>query len=367
MCKHYATASRVIALLIVLFAAQLMLAGDLDAKSCIDWPNLMAKYELSLLPEKGKTVLITPFQNFTKRSEDDWLADGMRDYLADLMRSSKNLKVLAGPTARNRGDVSAPEWTISGRFQRVGKTKMRIFVSFKEGSDGKLLKQLEATFPYPDNRDFFVKLAEVAKDLMGDMKAKWSPGKLGHIVDATASTEAFESYSKGRQLLETYNPTTAKKAEPHFKNALKIDFRSPLGYQGLIALYTFLGFYEKQMGKPFGSYYQRAQAELVRMKKLAKPAAGVFAYVSKKTQKKKGLHVKLDNRFLESNEAFMVALHAAQIGNLEEAVKSLERCVELVPEDAVAWQHLARTYSRMGDVAKSGEAMRKARESNPCI
>jgi hypothetical protein len=325
----------------------------------------MAQYELSLLPE-GKTVLITPFTNFTKKSEDDWLKKGIRDYIADLMRSSKNLRVLAGATALYGGQVSTPEWKISGRFQREGPD-LRIFISLFEGGSGKLLKQLEVRFPYPGNKSFFEKIAQATKDIMGDMKAKRDMGRWNGIVGATASTGAFESYSKGRQILEAYNPKTAPRSEEHFKGAIKLDYRSPLGYEGIIALNTFLGFYNKQMQRRFSSYYQKAEAELVKMARLAKPASGVFSYVSKKTQKKKGLHVKLDNRFLESNTAFMESLYASKLGNLEGAAKALERCVDLVPEDAVAWRHLARVYSQIGDVTKSGEAMRKAREMDPCI
>jgi hypothetical protein len=335
------------------------------AKSCIEWPRLMAQYELSLLPE-GKAVLITPFTNFTQKSEDDWLKKGIRDYMADLMRSSKDLRVLAGATALYGGQVSTPEWKISGRFQRDG-SDLRIFISLFEGGSGKLLKQLEARFPYPGNKAFFEKLAQATSDMMGEMKAKRDTGKFDAISNATASTEAFESYSKGRQILEEYDPKTAPRSEEHFKDAIKLDYRSPLGYEGIIALNTFLGFYNKQMRQRFSSYYQKAEAELVKMARLAKPAPAVFSYVSKKTQKKEGLHVKLDNRFLESNAAFMEALYASKLGNLEGASKALQRCVDLVPEDAVAWQQLARVYSQIGDVTKSGEALRKANEIDPCI
>lgn len=334
------------------------------AKSCIDWPRLMAQYGLSLLPE-GKTVLITPFTNFTKKSEDDWLKKGIRDYIADMMRSSKKLRVLSGATA-TYGQISAPEWKISGRFQREGPD-LRIFVSLFEGASGKLLKQLELRFPYPGNKEFFERLAQASNDLMKEMDAKWESESANKVSNATASTAAFESYSKGRQILEDYNPKTASKSEEHFKNAIRLDYRSPLGYQGIVALNTFLGFYNKQMHRRFSSYYQKAEAELVKMAKLAKPAPAVFSYVSKKTQKKKGLRVKLDNRFLESNAAFMEALYASKLGNLEGAAEALRRCVDLVPEDAVAWRQLARVYSQIGDVTKSGEALRKANEINPCI
>jgi len=349
--------------LIVLLSATLTCRAAFAKKSCIDWPRLMAQYEISLMPE-GKAVLITPFQNFTKEPQDEWLSDGIRDYVADLMRSSKNLRVLAGPTAMY-GQASQADFRIGGRFQRAGPN-MKVYMSFYEGGSGKLLKQIEAGFPYPENREFFARIADATRELMGEMKVKWDTGKFKSVLDATASTGAFESYSRGRQILEVHDPASAPRSEDYFKNAIKLDFRSPLGYEGIIALNTFMGFYHKQRHEPFGSYYQKAQAELVRMKKLAKPAPEVFGYVSKRPQKKEKLHIKLENRFLESNAAFMEALYASKLGKLEEAAKALERCVELVPEDAVAWGHLARVYSQLGDVAKSAGAVRKANEIDPC-
>jgi hypothetical protein len=81
------------------------------------------------------------------------------------------------------------------------------------------------------------------------------------VRNATTSTKAYESYSKGRQLLETYEVGNMKQASELFTQAKSIDYHSPLGYEGIIALNTFLGFYNKQMQKPFSTYYQQAEAE----------------------------------------------------------------------------------------------------------
>lgn len=334
------------------------------AKSCIDWPRLMAQYELSILPH-GKTVLVTPLSNFTKKTEDDWLTTGFRDLIADLLRSSKNLRVLSGPTARFR-DTQATDFTISGKFVHSGET-MRVFISFSEGKSGKLLKQLEAAFPYPDNSEFFTKIADAAKELLGDMKTKWDPNDFKSVRDATTSTKAYENYSKGKKLLETYRPANMKEASEFFTQAKRLDYRSPLGYEGIVTINTFLGFYNKQVRKPFSTYYQKAEAELVTMQKLTHPRSLVFAYTPKKAIKKRKQKEKLENRFFQSNASFVEALHASQAGNLEGASKAMRRCVDLVPEDAIGWYQLARIESRLGNMEKSREALQKAYSINPCI
>lgn len=348
------------AALLVQFTAM----ADACAKSCIDWPKLMSQFELSQLP-KGKVVLITPFTNFTKRSEDDWMVLGLRDYVTDLMTSAHKLRPLSGLTAQYASDGAQPAWKVSGRFQRDG-TNLRVFMSLSEGADGKLVKQLEATFPYPHNREFFTRIAGATKQLLEAMDAGWDARRLGLVQDATASTQAYAAYAKGRQLLETFNPGTAAKSEATFREAKKLDYRSTLGYEGIVALNTFLGFYHKQQGQPFSGFYQKAEAELVLMAKLAKPSSAVFGYMNKRPQKKKRLDVKLDNRFLKSNAAFMEARHALQTGNLENAASAMRRSVELVPEDALSWRELGGIYLKLGDIRKSGEAMRKAHAIDPC-
>ncbi|MFH1830102.1 MAG: hypothetical protein ABH871_04930 [Pseudomonadota bacterium] len=334
------------------------------AKDCIDWPKIMAQYELSLMPE-GNTVLVTPFTNFTKKAEDDWLTTGIRDYIADLIRSSNRLKVFAGPTAQYR-TIQATDFTISGKFQRADD-QMRVFISFADGKTGKLLKQLEAAFPYPDNSEFFSKIADAANALLSEMKVKWDTSHFNSVRDATTSTSAFENYSKGRNLLETYRAGNMDKASDFFTQTKRLDYRSPLGYEGIIAVNTFLGFYYKQMHKPFSTYYQNAEAELISMAKLTRPRSLVFAYTPKKAIKKQTGGEKLKNRFLLSNAAFMEALHSSQAGNVEGAASAMRRCVDLVPEDAIAWYQLAKIESQLGNIEKSREALQKAYSINACI
>ncbi len=334
------------------------------AKDCVDWPRIMTQYELSLLSQ-GKTVLVIPFTNFTKKTEDDWLTTGFRDLIADLLRSSKNLSVLAGPTARYR-DTQASDFTISGKFVHSGD-EMRVFISFSDGKSGKLLKQLEAAFPYPDNSEFFTKIADAAKTLLSDMKTKWDPSDFNSVCNATTSTKAYENYSKGRHLVETYSAGNMGKASEFFTQAKRLDYRSPLGYEGIVALNTFLGFYNKQKQEPFFTYYQKAEAELVNMQKFTRPRSLVFAYTPKKAIKKRKQKERLENRFLLSNASFVEALHASEAGNLEGASKAMRRCVDLVPEDAIGWYQLARIESRLGNLEKSREALQKAYSINPCI
>jgi tetratricopeptide (TPR) repeat protein len=349
-------------ILLITCCAQIPLSW---AKNCIDWPRVMAQYELSLQPQ-AKTILVSPFSNYTKQPEDDWLSTGIRDFIADLLLSSKNVKVFAGPTALHSAEAGAADFTVSGKFQRAADG-MQVFISFTDKKSGRLIKQLEASFPYPDNSEFFSKIADAVQIILGEMQAKGDQSQFMSVLNATTFTKAYESYSKGRQLLETYMVGNMKQASDLFTQAKSIDYRSPLGYEGIISVNTFLGFYNKQMRKPFSTYYQQAESELVNMQKITRTRSLVFAFTPKKAIKKQGADGELKNRFLLSNAAFVEALHSSQVDNFEGAREAMLRCVDLVPEDAIAWYELANIESRLGNAEASGTARQKAYSINACI
>lgn len=244
------------ALFLLLTYSFLLFAKD---QTCIDWQKVMAQYDLDQMP-KNPSILIQPFTDFTKQGGDDWLVLGLRDYFADILRSGKNIRVLSTTT-------ETKDFIITGKFQHIGEN-LRVFVSILSGKNDELLKQLEITFRYPDNRDFFVKLSQAAVQIIKITGVKPDTTAIAHIRDATASTRAYEAYSKGRQLMENFHPDKSEAASIWFNEAKKIDYHSHLGYTGMINLHTFLGLYHKQRQEPFALYFQKAEEEILQMKKV---------------------------------------------------------------------------------------------------
>lgn len=354
---------RVFPLILILLALPALAAAK--PKSCIDWPRQMASLELDELPA-GRVVIVNAFQNATKQGADDWLVLGLRDYLTDLLRAGKELRVLSGITAVHRGESTPPAYTIGGLFQHVNEA-MRVFIQLSDGS-GKLLKQFEAKFAYPENKDFFRVLAETATGILNAMEAKVDGAKLRAVRDATASTRAYENYAKGRQALEHYDVKQGETARLFFEQTKRADYRSPLGYMGLVDLYTFLGFVRKQQRESYGGLYQKAQAELIAMAKEAKPAPWFFFPKKAKVKKKpKAPSVEIQNPFLLSNVSFVAGLHASGQNNWKAAAAAFEEAVRIVPIDAITWYHLARMRMNAGGAGAAQEAYRKALAIDPCL
>ncbi len=344
--------------IIVLIAALLLPAtATARAKACIDWRSVMAQQMLTTMPPEGSAILVGPFTDGTKRSGDGWISMGLRNYLADLLATSEKLRVFSGLTAASAGP--APAHTITGIFQHLNpgpNGTLRVFIQLKDGPSGKLMRQFELSFPYPGNAALFLEMAGTARDILGYLKAKYDPARFRMIRDATASVPTFAAYTKGLEAYEQFSAKREKTAKLLFIEAKRLDQRSPLGYRGMVDLFTFRGFAHKQEGKPYGPDFQRAQTELMEM----------YRYVPSSMPKRQK-DAPTGNRFLDSNVAFTEGLHFAQIGKTAETIAMFRRAVELVPEDAITWHHIARLEARQGNVAASQEALRKALSINPCI
>lgn len=342
----------------------LMLPGFLWAGECIDWPRVLTKYDIDGMTE-GKVVLVEPFTNYTKKTEDEWMDAGLRDLLASMLASSKGLIVLSGLTAKYHPRGTSPDYIVNGMFQHIDNT-LRIFIKLMQGSDKKLLAQYAVAAPYPQSNELFVRFADTVKQIAQFLKVGIDDGQLVSIRDATSFAQVYESYSRGRQLLEKFNMNDIEVAKVWFEQAKRKDYKSPLGYQGMADLLTFLGYYHKQRKEPFGPYFEQAQSELVNMQRLAKRSPPIML-LAKKPKRVKEKDIKIENRFLLGYAAFTEGLMSASQANWQQAAEALIRSTTFVPEDAIAWYQLAKIYEKLGNTIEASNALRKAYEVNPCI
>ena len=334
------------------------------ARDCIDWPRVMTQEALNQA-SGGKIVVVETFNDYTKQPGDEWLSAGLRDLLSSMLSASDGLRVLSGLSAKYSPDASHPAFFVSGMFQHIGD-KVRAFVKVQKGDDRSLVSQYEIVSLYPENKELFLRFAEATRQIWKIMSVGGDDSRLEAVQDATQSTRCFESYIKGKMALETYKMTEMEVAKTWFEQARSIDYRSPLGYAGLIDLMTFLGFYHKQRQEPSGQYFEQAEKELAQMQRLAKRPPPVTV-LAKKPSKKEKEETKLGNRFLLGQAAFTEGVIASQEGNTQQAAMALQKAVQFVPEDAIAWYHLARMYEKLGNNPEATNALQKAYAINPCI
>ncbi|HPM42199.1 MAG TPA: hypothetical protein PLY45_07165, partial [bacterium] len=104
------------AILAALAVALFAFGATAEAKErrCVDWQKVMTSYAVEHMP-KGKTISVESFRNYTGQPGDDWLSYGIRDLMADMLRSSSNHGILSGRTAQ--GGAGAPDLRVGGTYQ----------------------------------------------------------------------------------------------------------------------------------------------------------------------------------------------------------------------------------------------------------
>lgn len=349
--------------LTVLFLGMTLTSGAAQAKDCVNWPQVMSRGSIAGTTS-GKMVTVEPFTDYTKVAGDEWFSAGLRDLAASMLAASGSLRVYAGPHAVYNQEAKSPDFVVSGMFQRLDGG-LRVFVKLT-AADGKLLAQYGYIASYPESSELFIRLADIVKQMWKVMGVSGSDSELAGVRDATPSTRAFESYSKGRQTLDSYKLSDIEVAKTWFEQAKRNDYASPLGYRGMIDLYTFLGFYHKQRSEPYGNYFEQAEREFTDMLRIAKRPPAVWRWAKKPT-KKEETKVSLSNSYLLSNAAYKEGVIAAEGGRWPEAADAFKRATEYLPEDAVAWYHLARAYENSGRPVEASAALQKAYEINPCL
>lgn len=334
-------------------------AGD-----CINWPRVMSKRYVDPRPA-SKAVVINKFDNFLKSEEDAWLSTGIRNYLFRSLSSARGVKFYVETTLPS-ADV-APEYTISGQFQRHSE-KLRVFITLAKQGESVPVKQMEVTFPYPNNKEFFARLSDASIEIIKTLGTTFDSGILSAVTNATESTKAYEAYSRGLDELLTFSPARAESAKKWFEDAKKYDFRSPLGFEGLVEMYAFMGFAARQRKANFTPYFHAAEKELAEMSRLAKPAPLIFVRKKAKVVDAESPEAaKITHPLLLNNISFQEGLIALNSQNPDAAVASFKQAVAIIPEDALSWYYLASALGSKGDFKASSEAMQNAKTYNSCV
>lgn len=348
---------RILAITSIFVLFSLFFSDTAFSRTCMNFKTAMDGIKVRA-PIGSKSVFVSTFENFTKSPGDNWLTTGIRNYLAELLSTGNlNVEVEGAPGT----------YIVTGQFQRMGPN-LRIFVKFVDAASGNLIKLFEVNVAYPDNKEFFEKLATAVDGMFKIAEVSYNSDKFFAIRSATDSTRAYEGYSNGIDVLSKYDPGQMSVAKRYFEDVKRIDYRSPLGYEGLLNLYAFLGFYHRQSGEAYGSYFELAEKELVSMTRLAKPAPLLMTRAKAKVVDKEKPEVpKVDSPLILNNIAFNEGLAAMRLSQPDMAIESFRRAVAIVPSDAMSWYYIAKIESTRGNTAESQKALSQAYAINSCV
>lgn len=319
------------------------------AEQCIDWPKVFAQQKVDEAIRKKEIISVGPFINDTHQPADDWLSQGIADFLIRYLKTDPHLGILNQAEARLLPPEHPAQYRIEGLYQNV-KGWLRGFIQLQDGK-GKLLAQFVVETPFPGHKDFFVDLREASEGILKQLgRKKIDTKKMKLIQNETDKVSAYENYIKGKTALETFEPAKIEVALVWFQESRREDPHYPMAYFGFMDTYGFMSLDHKQRGEPFNQDLENIEATLRAMKKQARPSA-----------------YPLESPYLGAYADYIDGIRALAKGDGERAVKELSEAVQKVPQDAMNAYYLAQAYATLGRSASAGQYRNQAENINPCL
>jgi TolB-like protein/class 3 adenylate cyclase/Tfp pilus assembly protein PilF len=311
------------------------------------------------IPEKSVAVL--PFQNLSREKENAYFADGVQgEILTDLAKVA-DLKVISRTSvmqyrsgaARNMREIGRQlgvAHVVEGNVQRSGN-RVRVNAQLVDArTDGQLWAQ---TYDR-DLADVFAIQSEIAKAIADQLQAKLSPSEKSAIErPPTSDIPAFELYAQAKNVLAVRNArgnlleavdllNQAVARDPSFFQAYcqlahTHDRLYFLGYDHTPAR---LALAEAAIEAAFRLHPDAGEAHLARAQNLYR---GYLDYDAALAE------LEVAGQTLP-NDAGVFELKGyiqRRQGKHEEAVRSLERAIELDPRNTFTLQQIALSYHHL--------------------
>ena len=312
----------------------------------------------SILPMVEKSIAVLPFQNLSGDKENAYFTDGVQDEILTHLARIADLKVISRTSVmhyksgalrnlREIGQQLGVAHLLEGSVQRSGN-KVRVIAQLIDSrNDAHLWGQ---TYDR-DLADVFAIQSEIATSIARELQAKLSPGEQTAIAQApTNNITAFELYARARHLLASRNAKAnlveaadllneAVARDPSFFKAycLLASTHDRLYFLGANHTPARLALAEAAIREAFRLRPDAGEAHLARAQNLYRGYLDYDAALAELEVAAKSL----------PNDASVFELKGyieRRQGKQDEAIRSLERAIDLDPRNSFTLQQVALTY-----------------------
>jgi TolB-like protein/lipoprotein NlpI len=330
--------------------------------------------ELSL---DRRRIAIMPFANISPNPKDGYFADVMTEEMISTLSRIGELKVIS------RSSVMRYKGTNKGATEIARELKVGTIL---EGSVRKVSNDLRITALLIDARndehlwskDYDKKLEnvfsiqrEIAENVAEALKIQLLSRERKDIEKtATASTEAYTLYLKGRYYWNERKAEANMKAVKYFEEAAGLDPNYAPAYAGLADCYVISGDYGwMEPNEAFPKAKQWISRALEVDSRLAEPHAslGVVynSYEAKWEESEKEFKKAIQLKPSYSMAHMWYGLLLMLLGRYDAAYDQIERARELDPLSRVVGGNLGGLLLYMGRPKDAIEQLKKAIETNP--
>src|SRR5947207_4255711 len=361
---------------IALAAAALLILG---ISASFIFLSVRSKNSLSNLGGTGKSIAVLPFENLSRDPDNAYFADGVQDEILTRLASLADLKgVNRTPAAQYKPGVARDlrkighqlgvARVVEGSVQRAGN-RVRVNAQLIDvPTDRALWGQ---TYDR-DLADVFAIQSEIATSIASQLQASLSPREKTAIEQApTNDVTAFELYARAKDLLASKSTkanllkaadllSQAVARDPSFFKAycLLASTHDRLYFLGHDHTPSRLALAEAAIEAAFRLHPDAGEAHLVRAQNLYR---GYLDYDAALTE------LDIAAKTLP-NDAAVFELKGyieRRQGKQEEAVRSLERAIDLDPRNSFTLQQIALSYRHLRRFAEQKSVLDRALAIEP--
>ena len=333
----------------------------------------------AVAPIPGKSIAVLPFRNLSDEKENAYFADGVQNEVLTDLATIADLKVISrtsvmqykSDVARNLREIGQQlgvAHIVEGSVQRSGN-RVRVNAQLLDArTDGQLWAQ---TYDR-DLADVFAIQSEIAKSIADQLQARLSPSEMSAIErPPTSDITAFELYAQAKNVLAIRNARAnlleaadllnqAVTRDPAFFKAYcqlahTHDRLYFLGYDHTPAR---LALAEAAIQAAFRLRPNAGEAHLARAQNLYR---GYLEYDAALAE------LEVAGQTLP-NDAGVFELKGyiqRRQGKQEEAVRSLERAIDLDPRNTFTLQQIALSYHHLRRFAEEKSVLDRALAIEP--
>ncbi|MBI2066612.1 MAG: hypothetical protein HYT77_01185 [Deltaproteobacteria bacterium] len=312
---------------------------------------------------KNHKLLILPFENGSKISQDDWISHLFPVLLQDFLSLAKKTHTfisVADPSPRFFDSSTALEiakkagadYVITGKFSRTGQA-INISTRFLDVREGIEKRRLTGNVEFPGTRtinDYLALAVEAANDSFPDVHVKKK--ELLTIRHETLSNEALRYFVLGSIALRRGSLEGVREAVRRFEESIRNDYNFVPAYLGLALSLVRQGFVENMQGENFRPSFTRARLELEKAR-LMKPA------LTKKKAEEIEPYLKAETDY-QLSEGYLAQ------GDLKGATREMRKVTEFLPGDLGSHERAFELLTKQGRIREAEYHQRFIENLNSC-
>jgi TolB-like protein/Flp pilus assembly protein TadD len=329
-----------------------------------------------------KSIAVLPFNNLSADEENRFFTDEIQDeILAGLAKvaalkviSRSSVMVYAAGASRNVREIGQQLGVAHLLEGSVQRTKNRVRVS-AQLIDARTDAHLWAEHYDRDLADIFAIQTEIAQAITRQLEAKLSPLEKAAIAPSTRNIAAFDLYLEAKELIKTFHDTenwkeTLLKAVRLLDDAIQRDPNFALAYCWRATAHDNLYWFGLDR-TPARMDMAQASAEralaLVPDLGEAHLAQALVYYHGKRDYARAYAELALANRTLPNSAevSSLAGAIARRQGHWEDALKNLEKAVELDPRNPKNVNGLSLVYDLLRRYDDEAALFERAAAANP--